>query len=399
VHDDDTSQPDYESERDPAPGDDDDEAALAAESEALMHEGFERLSDGDTEGALRIAGRLEELRHSSAFEIAALAHAQDGAPEKAVEVLERGVGLVSDVWLLWQLLGNVRSDLERFDEALEAYDRALACPGANPDSIALNRAIALDRGERLEEALAVVEAVQLPEEPVRTHLAAERTRLLRQLGRHDAAEAGARERLEVIREAEGRYELAWDELGEDDDPPERPDDLPDEDAIADLLAALAWTRLDRSDRDEAEVLAIEAIQLHGGCEAALALLIELDGLSAEAPRRLELLVRGCAFVPGEEDEAVQLYRKAWIVAESAAQGLRFLARVEPPGAADLLVIEEQTDHGPAEEPALGLHWLGPRHYFDEDEDDADEDWSDAEDDDVPEDGLDADDDDLEDETN
>ena len=119
-----------------------------ADAQAIYDEGMQLLQDGDVEGALAKAARLEELRFSGAFELAALAHLQRGETAEAAAVLERGVGLAPDVWLNWQLLGNARSDLGRFDEAAAAYDRAADCSEAYVPSIDLNRAVlALRRGD------------------------------------------------------------------------------------------------------------------------------------------------------------------------------------------------------------------------------------------------------------
>jgi len=91
--------------------------------------------------AIKIAGQLEKLRFSSAFEIAAQAYSGLENLEKAVSILERGVNLAPDVWLNWQLLGNYLSDLQRFEDAASAYQNALKCPKAQAGSIQLNQAI------------------------------------------------------------------------------------------------------------------------------------------------------------------------------------------------------------------------------------------------------------------
>ena len=102
-------------------------AADAQEREA-GGSGIQHLNDGDAEAALEVAAQLEELRYTASFEIAALAYGQLGDLDAAVGVLTRGVDLAPDVGLNWQLLGNYLSDLERFDEAVSAYESALTAP-------------------------------------------------------------------------------------------------------------------------------------------------------------------------------------------------------------------------------------------------------------------------------
>jgi hypothetical protein len=59
-------------------------------AQKLAETGYQCLRDRDAEGALKIAGQLDELRYTATFEIAALAHAQRGDLEAAVAVLRRG---------------------------------------------------------------------------------------------------------------------------------------------------------------------------------------------------------------------------------------------------------------------------------------------------------------------
>jgi hypothetical protein len=61
------------------------------QAEELMRRGFEALDADETEAVIEIALQLNERRHSSAFEIQALAHAADGELEAAVETLKEGV--------------------------------------------------------------------------------------------------------------------------------------------------------------------------------------------------------------------------------------------------------------------------------------------------------------------
>ncbi|MCI0421586.1 MAG: hypothetical protein L0312_20565, partial [Acidobacteria bacterium] len=76
------------------------------EVERLMNEGFAALENCSVKRAIKIGQRLKKMRHSSAFEILALAHDLDDDPNKAIEVLEEGVCKAPTAWRLWQLLGN-----------------------------------------------------------------------------------------------------------------------------------------------------------------------------------------------------------------------------------------------------------------------------------------------------
>ena len=126
----------------------------------LIRQGFELLEVEDFQGAIKVGKQLQTKRHTSAFEILALAHAGLGNAQRAVVVLEEGIRRGPDVWLLWQLLGNCRSDLGLYDVAHEAYESALKCPGVNASSVHLNAAIALSRQKRLDEAMARLDLVE-----------------------------------------------------------------------------------------------------------------------------------------------------------------------------------------------------------------------------------------------
>src|SRR5688572_21492310 len=114
-------------------------------SEKLAEKGYRNLQDGDAAAALKVSAELEALRFTAAFEIAALAHAQLGDLEAAVTTLRRGLDIAPTVWINWQLLGNYLSDLERYDEAASAYDKAMECVGVHESSIRLNQAILASR--------------------------------------------------------------------------------------------------------------------------------------------------------------------------------------------------------------------------------------------------------------
>jgi tetratricopeptide (TPR) repeat protein len=97
------------------------------------------------------------------FDVTAQAHADEGDLEAAIAVLERAVKEAPGSWPNWQLLGNYRSDLGRFDDAEAAYARALECGDAWHDSIRLNQAILASRRGEHERALELCESADDPE--------------------------------------------------------------------------------------------------------------------------------------------------------------------------------------------------------------------------------------------
>ena len=128
-----------------------DEAAQQAEQ--LTAEAFEALENGQGTRVAEICAELRVMHYSSCFEIEALLALDQGLPSRALEVLDEGLGVVPDLWQLWQLRGNILSDGGQWDEALESYKRALAIEDADVNSLRLNRATALWRSQKIDEAL------------------------------------------------------------------------------------------------------------------------------------------------------------------------------------------------------------------------------------------------------
>lgn len=118
----------------------------------LMNQGFDQLEICDYQRAIKTGKKLIRLRHTSGFEILALAYGDLGKKKKAIKVLEEGVHGVK-VWKLWQLLGNYYSDVGKYEKALFAYDGALECPHVDLQSIKFNRAIVFNRQDMHQEAL------------------------------------------------------------------------------------------------------------------------------------------------------------------------------------------------------------------------------------------------------
>lgn len=125
----------------------------ARQAEELTAEAFEALENGQGTRVAEICADLRVMHYSSCFEIEALLALDQGLPARALEVLDEGLGVVPELWQLWQLRGNILSDKGKWDEALESYKRALQLEGADVNSLRLNRATALWRSQKIEEAL------------------------------------------------------------------------------------------------------------------------------------------------------------------------------------------------------------------------------------------------------
>lgn len=299
-------------------------AALYARGEAL-------LAEQAFDEALLIADQLEALRTSAAFEIASRAHLGSGDVTAAITVLERGVSLVPQAWPLWLVLGNCRSDLERYEAAEAAYDAADRCADTRVDLVRLNRAVLAERRGRFEEAQRLAAAISEP--GLRLGALDVRARVLLRLGRFDEVLALA---------AEAR------DLDGDDD----------EDARARLEASAARAQAGRGEGPSVVrgriFEAIAAIDPH---PALLDALRELTGRLVKGASRYRVVV-GC------RDEDGGFYRGGQVIAESPEEAAACVAEVErlQVGAAEVELLEAGL-----EEERIGVVWLGPRMYFPEGE--------------------------------
>lgn len=129
---------------------------------SLMDKGFRLLQDLEYPEALRIGQRLVRIRHTSGFEIAALAYLGLDQLQKATTVLEQGVRVAGRLGILHQLLGNCYSEARQFVKAQREYARALECANTDAETVHLNRAIAFERENRVQDAMKAIQMVRSP---------------------------------------------------------------------------------------------------------------------------------------------------------------------------------------------------------------------------------------------
>jgi len=318
-------------------------AAKEETAERLMDEGFRALDDYETKQAIKIGRRLQKMRHSSAFEILALAYAKQNKLNKAIKILEEGVRKAPSVWKLWGLLGNYYSEKvlqdglqkaptvwnlwgllgnrppeqQSYEKSHACYQKALACADADEGSIHLNIAIALNREEKHEEALRQVGKVTSDE--LRLHAAAVKMDLLNILGRfREARELGER----AVTQAPG--------------------DEKDKRQLAEIHAHLGVALLkDDGDREEALRCAWRAVRLCKEQETAMWLIREASSATSPTARYMMIIVRGRWHVPVEDErEPPGFFANYEVVADSQEEALDFIRPFEPEEVRETLVVEE-----------------------------------------------------------
>ncbi|MEZ5990332.1 MAG: tetratricopeptide repeat protein [Planctomycetota bacterium] len=301
----------------------------------LVERGFTAISDGDLEQALTVAARLRELRHSSCFELEALAHEEAGDRDRALAVLDEGLGMAPGVWVLWQLRGNILSDTGDYDEARASYEEALRCGEVDRGSVLYNLALAEYRQGELGAGLATLDRIG---EPGDLRLRIEALRAGIELAGGD--EGGARARIEAA--------LAGADPARDDG-----------EAIASLHVHRGELLVD-SDPDAARREALAALELDTVNDGALFLLREVDGADSTTARDFELLVAG-----EWTEQGLGFLRGFQVRAEDEDMALALCAAVLPPAIRDSLRVEECKPCADELGHRTGVYAASPYVYFDD----------------------------------
>lgn len=295
-------------------------AAKEDEVRRLHDEGLRCLDEDDLDGAITRGEKLVSVGWSGGFELVALGKRKKGDREGALAALLEAKEKAPGVWLLAQLRGNLLDELGRTEDAIVAYDEALAAPGAWAGSIRYNRAVALASLGRWGEALAdaedaLTDSRGAPFALGAVHLA---TDALGKLGRHDDA-------VSLVDHVAS--------VGDD--------------AAADLLDLRVGV-LVRAARDAETIRKAcdDAIE-RGAARIEVAKALASFGPTSAAPRtRFRLIARGPA------PDGGGYFRPATVRARDEAEALALVAAIEPSAARAALEIESieplVPEHGVAE---------------------------------------------------
>ena len=323
---------------------------LQTEANAMMEEAFALLEAGEPEQALTIGRRLEKGRFSGGFEIQALAYQDMDKNKEAIRVLKKGTKCVAHVWILWQLLGNCLSDDGSFDESLAAYDTALDLPDSDKVSLQFNRANALWRGGRLDEANSIVKdllgslefAKREPDLKLCIHGA--RIGILSDLG------------------------LYQDAIAHFDNLP-RPGEWSNyrsETASLESKYAIALWHTDRA--EDANKAVARAIQLDKTNEEAQWLVREMRRRDEPVrSKSYRLLIHGPWRADSfpEASSAVGFFTTYQVVAEDLEEAMTFVREFEPSEICDALKIEEVQAQDRCVKPK-GVYWTSGYSFYQED---------------------------------
>lgn len=314
----------------------------------LADKGFECLKSREYAQALEIARRLEEFRYTAAYDIAAQAHAGQGDIEQAVVVLKRGVEKAPDCWVNWELLGNYLSDLKRYVEAEDVYQRALQCPDVRESWIRLNQAALAHRQGKYEETLLLIDAIQDDDPRLRLRMQELRIDVLQNLGRVDEAIALA------------NHTLA--EPWEEDDGP----------TIARIAAILGRVRLERGEpKPELRKWVFDSLGFDRNNSDLLALIRDIDGEYSPSARYWRILVH-CGLPEGHpwRANAKGFCRSCDVVADDPEDALTTIRSFEPDCVREYLCVQEAEPLEDRPDSPKGLYRQSGRCFYGSDDDES-----------------------------
>lgn len=314
-----------------------------------MEQAHDYLDAYEYSKAVKVGKKIIELRHTSGFEILGLAYAALNKPKKAIRILEEGVEIAPDVWLLWQLLGNYYSDAQRYDEALVAYERAAKCRYCDVKSLRLNRALVLSRQDRNEEALLILRKNR------GLRLVDFRTRSLEALLLQEMGKAARALRI---------AETAFHKLAEKDE--EFLWRNADDSALIYVqLGQVFWESGQQKER------AIECVQqafnFKRGEKSALTLLRNINALYSPRAKYFRLLVQGEWFEQLEDTKGELMsagFMASYdVVADNRKEALSLLSELEPEEVKASLKINESEVLEKRPEDPKGVYRITGRNFY------------------------------------
>ncbi|MEZ4489455.1 MAG: hypothetical protein R3F51_17855 [Cyanobacteriota/Melainabacteria group bacterium] len=320
------------------------------EAEKLFEKARSCLDNYQLDEAIELGNELLSMNFSGGFEILALAFQQQNEFERAIEILETGVEQCPDLWLLWQLLGNMHSYQKNYAEAYSAYERALACPDAWKDSVMLNKAIALSREgdyQASEEALPDLENSNLAIEILSVRLA--NLNALEEWYKVMQYEPVVGSYVqEVFRQGDGDQINASD-LG----------------FVSSILADLAYAYLQHGDAIErAKESARLSLNLNRQCARALQVVREIRNEKSDDAVAFRVIVEGRWPEKMEDDDReLGFFSTYEVVASSTEEALEYIKEIESKDLVATLSLDEAEELAPEPSLTKGVYWRSGYNLF------------------------------------
>lgn len=314
-------------------------------SEKLADTAYAYLDEGEYEQALEISRQLEKMRYTAAFEIGAIALDSLGETAAAVDLLERGMGLADDVWINWQLLGNLYSDLDEFQKANAAYKNALDCVGVIDDSVNLNLSILHYRNKNYSKALALLGAIK--DEDFAYCCTDIKVSSLFCLNKIDEAASLAEKTMQSCRDI-----LALSER--------------DLDAVGRMTASLGSIKLSKGeDKQQVKIWVMEQLLDNISNDALLTLVRDIDSIYSTECKYYRLLVE-CKLpeISNKFADASGYFVSYDIIADDLGEALDYVAEFEDKDLRGNMQVEEVEELKHKDTDQKGVYWRSVKTFYD-----------------------------------
>lgn len=314
--------------------------------EVLIAQGYDFLAAEEYQDAREVGHALIRQGEEAGYRIAAQAYAGVDEWDKAIHILREGIDAMPDEWHLWLQLGNFLSDKEDFQGAMDAYEKAIACPGVQTDWIRINQAVLMFRQGEVEESLNTLQQVTDPE--VLSDAFALQLNLLDQLGQHALIIELAKEELEHIPSPE------------------------DEEAASTLsrICATIATACWYEEKEQAEILHYlrQSIVYDRSNPDAAWLFREMDPQFSDSPIYFELVVQGTLVAEevSEELESQTFLTTYGVVADSEEEALNYIKtfEIDAIDKKSLRIVSQETEAADTED-AKGIYVVGGFGFFEQ----------------------------------
>lgn len=291
-------------------------------AEKLMNQGFDYLDEYEYDKAIKIGKKLKKMRHSSAFEIMALAYKEKDQSKKSIKILEEGVSLAPKVWRLWQLLGNYYSDDKQYLDSQKCYESALSCPNVNKSSVYSNSSLAYFREGKFNEASKQHDKINYkgPDEVFNLRSQSQKIDILIKLNKYE----------EAVKLGQTLIKKEWPEEKED------------------ILHELSYTYASLSEglwklKKEKEALnsAWKAIELNKAHDKAAWMIREIEGKISDNAKHFNVMIEGIWPTPFEgETDCPGFFTTYDVIAETEEEAVILIKRFEPKEVRDTIKVEE-----------------------------------------------------------
>ncbi|HEY9793961.1 MAG TPA: tetratricopeptide repeat protein [Candidatus Obscuribacterales bacterium] len=312
--------------------------------DGLLEQAYNLIRQGQSEQAVAVGNELLKNRHARGFEIIALAFEQQGNATDAIAVLQDGVSRVPNAWPLWELLGNLYSDQGQYDEAYQAYDKALACPNGDHDSINYNYAILLKRLGKLEEAMKLSERIRAGDLEMKVRVL--QLSIFNAMKRHDEA---ARIGTQLIQRILTRNQIAEEEMGD----------------LSRTYAEVGRAHWEgKSDRQSAWENAWKALEWDRSDNNALWLVREIINRKSNGSKWFKLVIEGRWHFAIEPNKPIPSFVTTYeVVADSPEDALNFAKDLEPMEVRSSMKIDHHEDLGNFPENQQGVYWRSAYGFY------------------------------------